>query len=74
MPEIQKNTTLVQKIQERFPEVVLELCDNCNWSLQCINHKGIVYTCPNCRSKVSLIPMNIDEVCSYNMMIKAELQ
>ena len=49
---------------ERFPEFILELCDNCNWSLQCINHKGIVKTCPNCRSKVSLIPMNIDEICS----------
>ena len=48
---------------EKFPEVILELCDNCSWSLQCISHKGVLKACPVCQSKVSLIPMNIDEVC-----------
>jgi hypothetical protein len=48
---------------EKFPEVILELCDNCCWLLQCISHKGILKACPVCQSKVSLIPMNIDEVC-----------
>lgn len=64
IPTEDMNAIQLRMSGEKFPEVVLELCDNCNWSLQCINHKGIVYTCPNCRSKVSLIPMNIDEVCS----------
>ena len=57
------NTVQLRISGERFPEVILEVCDNCNWSLQCINHKGIVKTCPNW-SKVCLIPMNIDEICS----------
>ena len=64
VPTEDMNTVQLRISGERFPEVILELCDNCNWSLQCINHKGIVKTCPNCRSKVSLIPMNIDEICS----------
>ena len=64
MPSEDMNAIQLRISGETFPEVILEVCDNCNWSLQCINHKGIVRTCPNCRSKVSLIPMNIDEICS----------
>jgi hypothetical protein len=64
IPAEDMNTIQLRISGEKFPEVLLELCDNCNWSLQCLNHKGIMTTCPNCRSKVSLIPMNIDEVCS----------
>lgn len=60
------NTVQLRISGEGFPEMILEICDNCNWSLQCINHKGIVKTCPICRSKVSLIPMNIDEICSLH--------
>ena len=58
------NTVQLNISREKFPEVILELCDNCNWSLQCFNKKGIIDTCPNCGKAVSLIPMNIDEVCS----------
>ena len=64
VPTEDMNTVQLRISGERFPEFILELCDNCNWSLQCMNHKGIVKTCPNCKSKVSLIPMNIDEICS----------
>jgi hypothetical protein len=60
------NTVQLRISGEGFPEMILEICDNCNWSLQCINHKGIVKTCPICISKVSLIPMNIDEICSLH--------
>jgi hypothetical protein len=63
VPTEDMNTVQLRISGEGFPEMILEICDNCNWSLQCINHKGIVNTCPNCRSKVSLIPMNIDEIC-----------
>jgi hypothetical protein len=49
---------------ERLPEVLLELCDRCHWSLICFNRRGMVQKCPDCGTDVSLIPMNIDEVCS----------
>jgi hypothetical protein len=49
---------------ERLPEVLLELCDKCHWSLICFNRRGMLSKCPECRAEVSLIPMNIDEVCS----------
>lgn len=49
---------------EKLPEVLLELCDSCHWSLICFNKRGIVQECPDCRMRVSLIPMSIDEVCS----------
>ena len=66
VPTEDMNTVQLRISGEGFPEMILEICDNCNWSLQCINHKGIVKTCPICRSKVSLIPMNIDEICSLH--------
>ena len=64
VPAEDMNTAQLRISGERFPEFILEICDKCNWSLQCMNHKGIVKSCPNCKSKVSLIPMNIDEICS----------
>jgi len=64
VPTEDMNTVQLRISGERFPELVLEICDNCNWSLQCFNLKGIVKICPICRNKVSIIPMNIDEVCS----------
>ncbi len=64
VPTEDMSTVQLRISGETFPEFILELSDNCNWSLQCINHKGIVKTCPNCKSKVALIPMNIDEICS----------
>ena len=64
VPTEDMNTVQLRISGEGFPEMILEICDNCNWSLQCINHKGIVTRCPNCRTRVSMIPMNIDEICS----------
>lgn len=60
------NTVQLNISGEKFLEAILELCDNCNWSIQCFIQKGIVEMCPNCGKAVSLIPMNIDEVCSLS--------
>ena len=46
------------------PEIILELCDYCHWSLICFNRRGIIETCPDCNKNISQIHMNIDEVCS----------
>ena len=53
VPTEDMNTVQLKISGESFPEFILKLCDNCNRSLQCINHRGIVKTCPNCRSKLS---------------------
>jgi hypothetical protein len=58
------NEKQMQITGERLPEVLLELCDNCYWSLICFNRRGMIQTCPDCGMQVSLIPMSIDEVCS----------
>jgi hypothetical protein len=49
---------------ERLPELVLELCDRCQWCLTYFNRRGIVEKCPLCGQKASLIPMKLNEVCS----------
>ncbi len=55
--------TQQQKITgERFPDIILELCDNCLWSCTCFNHKGLIMKCPMCSMDISQIPMGIDEV------------
>ena len=54
VPTEDMNTVQLRISGERFPEVILELCDNCNWSLQCINHKGIVTRCPNCGTRATI--------------------
>ncbi len=55
--------TQQQKITgERFPDIILELCDNCLWSCTCFNHKGLIMNCPMCNTEISQIPMSIDEV------------
>ena len=57
--------TIQHKISgEKFPEIILELCDFCYWSLICFNRRGIVEKCPDCSKVVSKISMNIDEICS----------
>ena len=49
---------------ESLPEIVLELCDPCNWCAACISKKGVLESCPMCgRVNVSMIPMTIDEIC-----------
>ena len=57
--------TLQRRISgENLPEVILELCDVCHWSMICFNRRGLVKDCPGCgKIEVSKIPMNIDEVC-----------
>jgi hypothetical protein len=56
--------TKQQKITgERFPNIVLELCDNCLWCVTCFNSRGLIMKCPICSTENSQIPMNIDEVC-----------
>ena len=55
--------TQQQKITgERFPDMILELCDNCLWSCMCFNHEGLIMKCPMCNTEISQIPMSIDEV------------
>jgi len=56
--------TKQQKITgERFPNIVLELCDSCRWCAICFNSRGLIMICPICSTENSQIPMNIDEVC-----------
>ena len=64
MPYEDMNTKQMRISGEKLPEVLLELCDSCHWSLICFNRRGIIQKCPDCGKEVSLIPMNIDEVCS----------
>lgn len=59
--------TIQHKISgEKLPEIILELCDFCHWSLICFNRRGMVEKCPDCGRAVSKIPMNIDEICSIS--------
>jgi hypothetical protein len=52
---------------EKFPKLVLALCDNCCWCLTCFNKRGIVEDCPVCKYRVSLIPMSIEEISSVEI-------
>jgi nitrate/TMAO reductase-like tetraheme cytochrome c subunit len=64
VPSEDLNTKQMRISGERLPEVLLEMCDTCHWSLICFNRRGVLAKCPECGAKPSLIPMNIDEVCS----------
>ncbi len=66
IPSEDMNTVQLKYKRRKVSGVILELFDNCNWSLQCFNKKGIMDACPNCGKAVYLIPMNIDEVCSLS--------
>lgn len=57
------STSQFKMTGERFPEVTLGICDNCRWCYTAPNKRGVVEWCPVCHTKVSQIPMNIDEVC-----------
>src|SRR5215831_12286330 len=50
------NTKQQKTTRERFPNIVLELCDSCRWCATCFNPRGR-------STETSQIPMNIDEVC-----------
>lgn len=58
------NTKQMRISGERLPEVLLELCDSCNWCTICFNKRGMLKKCPECEAEVSLISMSIDETCS----------
>jgi hypothetical protein len=64
LPTEDMNTVQYRISGEKLPEIILELCDNCHWSVICFNKRGIVERCPDCNNIVSQISMNIDEVCS----------
>jgi hypothetical protein len=64
IPTEDMNTIQRRISGEKLPEIILELCDYCHWSLICFNRRGIIESCPECNKNISLIPMNIDEVCS----------
>lgn len=64
MPTEDMNTIQHKISGEKFPEIILELCDFCHWSLICFNRRGLVEKCPDCGRDASKISMNIDEICS----------
>ena len=64
IPTEDMNTIQRRISGEKLPEIILELCDYFHWSLICFNRRGIIESCPDCNKNISLIPMNIDEVCS----------
>jgi hypothetical protein len=49
---------------ESFPEIALEVCDSCHWCLTCFNKRGVLKDCPVCGEPASIVPMEIDEVCT----------
>lgn len=63
LPYEDLNSKQVRISGEKFPEVILGICDNCHWFYTSTNKRGIVRTCPICNKKVSSVPMSIDEVC-----------
>jgi hypothetical protein len=64
IPTEDMNTIQHRISGEKLPEIILELCDYCHWSVICFNKRGIVEKCPDCDKVVSQISMNIDKVCS----------
>lgn len=48
---------------EKFPALGISLCDECKWGCTLLNEKGAITFCPLCNSRISRIPMRIDEVC-----------
>ena len=64
IPTEDMNTVQHRISGEKLPEIILELCDYCHWSVICFNKRGILERCPDCDKVVSQISMNIDEVCS----------
>lgn len=50
---------------ESLPYVVFEICNSCHWCATCINEKGASVACPVCDTRISKIPMAIDETCIF---------
>lgn len=63
VPTVDMGQAQMEITGERFPGLVLELCDNCHWCLTCFNRRGLVQKCPVCGRAPSLLPLSIDEVC-----------
>lgn len=56
-----------QKITgESFPELILEVCNDCYWTCTCFNLKGKHMMCPICNCKIAHIPMRIDEMATVD--------
>src|SRR5919198_1380118 len=62
MPCEDINTKQILITGEKFPDNVLELCDNCYWCCTCFNMKGLIDACPLCDAIASKIPITLDEV------------
>jgi hypothetical protein len=67
------NTKQLQITGEKFPDNVLELCDNCYWCCTCFNFKGLIDACPFCGAIVSKIPITLDEVSRIEYSEKSGL-
>jgi hypothetical protein len=52
---------------ELFPNLPLGVCDECHWCYSCVNTRGIVRTCPMCGTAISLVPLNLDEICTVEL-------
>ena len=63
LPHEDLNTRQEKISGEKFPVIVLEICDKCQWCATCINERGMQITCPICRVHTSKIPMAVDETC-----------
>jgi hypothetical protein len=61
MPCEDINTKQILITGEKFPDNVLELCDNCYWCCTCFNMKGLIDACPLCDTIASRIPITLDE-------------
>ena len=61
IPTEDMNTIQHRISGEKLPEILLELC---HWSLVFFYRRGMVERCPERNTNISLLPMNIDKVCS----------
>ena len=65
MPYEDANTRQSRMTGEKFPDVILGICDNCHWCYSSLNsQKGAIAACPVCDTEISQVPMAIDEVCT----------
>jgi hypothetical protein len=73
MPCEDINTEQILMTGEKFPDNVLELCDNCYWCCTCFNMKGLIDACPLCDTIASRIPITLDEASRIEYSEKSGL-
>ena len=73
MPCEDINTKQILITGEKFPDNVLELCDNCYWCCTCFNMKGLIDACPLCDTIASRIPITLDETSRIEYSEKSGL-